>query len=278
MEKLRMLITDLDGTLLKDDKSISDKDITALNNLGERGIVRVVATGRNLQKVRAVLNPNTPIDYVVFSSGAGIYNWREELLMAKENLSEGKTLELISFLEDEDINFFVFNPVPDNAKMRYYQGDQKCEEFERYLNANIHNAEPLNNVNRNRQGAAQFMVVLPNDDKLYESLEGEILSKVEGIRIIRSTSQIDDDFIWMEIFNETVSKGHGIAHLCQETGILQSETMGIGNDYNDIDMLEFTQVSYITGNAPDALKCNGYEITETNENSGVSVAITKSFP
>ena len=56
MKNIRLVATDLDGTFLKNDKSISPKNLEALNVLGDRKIVRAVATGRNLRKVKEVLN------------------------------------------------------------------------------------------------------------------------------------------------------------------------------------------------------------------------------
>ena len=70
--KVELFATDLDGTLLRDDKSISRDDWKSLHLLGEKGIVRVAATGRSMFKVKQVLPKDTPVDYIVFSSGAGI--------------------------------------------------------------------------------------------------------------------------------------------------------------------------------------------------------------
>ena len=53
---IKLVATDLDGTFLRNDKSVSDENMEALHWLGERGILRVIATGRNLKKTREV-NP-----------------------------------------------------------------------------------------------------------------------------------------------------------------------------------------------------------------------------
>ncbi|MCK5731229.1 MAG: HAD hydrolase family protein, partial [Draconibacterium sp.] len=78
MQNIKLVATDLDGTFLKNDQSISNKNIDALSGLGNAEIVRVVATGRNLRKVKDVLNDDIPFDFIVFSSGAGVYDWKEK--------------------------------------------------------------------------------------------------------------------------------------------------------------------------------------------------------
>ena len=70
MSELKMVVTDLDGTLLQNDHSISKEDLETLLLLGELGICRVAATGRNLYKVRLALKPADPFDYVICSSVA----------------------------------------------------------------------------------------------------------------------------------------------------------------------------------------------------------------
>ncbi len=81
MSEVRMVITDLDGTLLQKDHTISQGDIGTLEKLGKLGVCRVAATGRNLYKVRQVLFENSPFDYVILSSGAGIMDWKTQKLI-----------------------------------------------------------------------------------------------------------------------------------------------------------------------------------------------------
>ena len=83
INKIRLIATDLDGTLLKSDKSISEKDWKTLEYLASKQIVRVAATGRSLFKVKQVLPENAPFDFIVFSSGAGIYDWKNKNILQR---------------------------------------------------------------------------------------------------------------------------------------------------------------------------------------------------
>ena len=76
-----MVVTDLDGTLIRSDRTFADDDLEALRVLGSEGIVRVIATGRSLYSARLVLDPEFPIDYLIFSTGAGILEWQSQTLI-----------------------------------------------------------------------------------------------------------------------------------------------------------------------------------------------------
>ena len=81
MFEVKMVVTDLDGTLLQSDQTISQADWQTLEKLESLGVCRVAATGRNLYKVRLVLNEQSPFDYVIFSSGAGIMDWKKQKMI-----------------------------------------------------------------------------------------------------------------------------------------------------------------------------------------------------
>jgi len=78
----------------------------------------------------------------------------------------------------------------------------------------------------------------------------------------------------MEIFPNTVSKAHGIEEICRITGIARENTLGIGNDFNDLEMLDFTQHSYVVDNAPEELKLK-YLISLAHNEDGFSHAVNQ---
>ena len=67
-----LFFCDFDGTLLRSDRRFSDTDMNALVRLGEMGIIRAVATGRSLYSINTVSISELPVDFILFSSGAGI--------------------------------------------------------------------------------------------------------------------------------------------------------------------------------------------------------------
>jgi Cof subfamily protein (haloacid dehalogenase superfamily) len=267
--RIKLVATDLDGTLLRDDKSISEADIESLKLLAENNIIRVAATGRSMQKVTEVLPENTPFDFVVFSSGSGIFDWNKKQLLNDEHFETEIAHNICRFLIRKNLNFFVFRPIPENYLFQYHRGAGKCPEFDSYLKRHNRDFSILNEIELPNQ-AGQFMAIIPEDEVLFESIKSELNAEFSIIKVIRTSSPFDTRFIWLEIFPHSVSKGSGLKWICNFLSIPYAQTIGIGNDYNDLDMFEFVAYPYLLGNSPSSLKREYPSVLETNNESGFS--------
>jgi Cof subfamily protein (haloacid dehalogenase superfamily) len=274
MKNIRLVATDLDGTFLRDDKTISERNLKALDLLGARNVVRVVATGRNLRKVKEVIPGHIPFDFIVFSSGAGVYDCQEQQHIYSQNISASSGNRLIQYLLEQDLNFHAFWPVPENHNLWYHRGSEECEEFERYFSFHNSYAYHLPENNTIETDLCQLLVVLPGDVNRFESMKSNIEKMCPEVRIIRSSSPLNTGYIWMEIFHKSVSKGNGVLHLCNRLNISPGQTLGIGNDYNDLDLLEFTEHSFLTDNAPEVLK-SSFSLLPTNEEDAFAHAVDR---
>ncbi len=81
----------------------------------------------------------------------------------------------------------------------------------------------------------------------------------------------------MEIFHRSVSKGNGVKFVCDSLNIGHEYTLGIGNDFNDLDLLEFTNYSYIVDNGPDELKSQFFNTRSNEENAFMDNPTTDLF-
>jgi hypothetical protein len=272
MNKIKLIATDLDGTFLKNDRSISSGNLEALHTLGSKNILRVVATGRNMQKVTEVIQTEVPFDYIVYSSGAGIYNWKDKKHIYTRNMKAESANKLLPHFVKNRYNFCAFAAVPDNHNLWYHKGNNLCSEFNSYLTYHNSDAKPLPASGQINEELSQFMLIIPEDEFTFINLRTEIESLCSEIRVIRSSSPVTSGFIWVEVFHQSVSKGYGVNYLCRMLDIHPAETCGIGNDYNDIDLLEFTACSFITENAPFEIK-NRYTKVPSNEDDGFAAVV-----
>jgi hydroxymethylpyrimidine pyrophosphatase-like HAD family hydrolase len=275
MEKIKLIATDLDGTFLRDDKSIPQENIDSLELLEKNKVVRVAATGRNLKKVREVIPPGVPSDFVVFSSGAGIYDWQEGELIYRQDLSAETSQQLALFLQNRGIGFFVFRAVPENHFLWFSKGADGCEEFRRYLSYHNSLASELPHDCIFGGPLSQFLVILPNKPRLFEALKNEVFVLFDEVGVIRTTSPFGTNFIWMELFHKSVSKGNALDFLCKKQGIPVELTAGLGNDFNDLEMLNFTRHSFLVANSHEELK-PGFLPAPTN-NDGAFAYVANMF-
>jgi hydroxymethylpyrimidine pyrophosphatase-like HAD family hydrolase len=89
--------------------------------------------------------------------------------------------------------------------------------------------------------------------------------------VIRTTSPLDGKATWIEIFPNAVSKSRTAAWLAQKLKIDNRNIVSVGNDYNDLDLLEWTAKSYVVDNAPADLKSRFVGVA-SNNNGGVAEA------
>lgn len=268
--KIQMIISDLDGTLLDNNHCLSQENIDVFRKLGDMNIIRVIATGRNYFSFNRVIPSDMPIDYLIFSSGAGIMEWKNKKIIHSEKLHATTVYTIAKHLRKSNINFMLQSPIPDNHYFVYSLESKPLPDFNRRLKLykGYHKAIDWNNAGFG--DASQFIVILPDDVDFFD----RIRKKINGVKVIRATSPIDKKSIWMEIFPEQVSKANAINFLCRKLNIDQKETCSFGNDYNDIDMLKFTHYSFVVSDSPEKLK-NQFRVIGSNEENGVAAEINK---
>jgi Cof subfamily protein (haloacid dehalogenase superfamily) len=271
-QNIKMVITDLDGTLLNNNREVSLDDMRSLFWLGENNITRVIATGRSFFSLKKVLKNNFPIDYLIFSSGAGVYDWKKQSLMHSQYLPDFEVKQISKILIENNVDFMIHEVIPENHKFVYHRTNKHNPDFERRINVYKDFAYKLNTETEKYDHACQIIAVFPNNLDLFEKIQ----QKFNDIKIIRTTSPLDGNSIWMEIFPEKVSKAYGIDWLCNKLQVSQENTISVGNDYNDIDMLEYTAKKYVVNNSPEDLK-ERFPVCKSNQESGFSDAIDPYF-
>lgn len=266
---IKAVFTDLDRTLLTNSGTISKQNLTAMELLREKNILLIIATGRNLFSAKKVLNDEHLFKYLMFSSGAGVIDWDTNELIYKNHINSINTKKAIDILLENEIDFMVHDVILENHKFKYWT-HHSLPDFKRRIQLYKDYAQPLKLENAPTK-ATQLLAILGKDqlDK-FERLNHQL----DFVKVIRTTSPLDHNSIWLEIFPKNISKGHTAEWLCKWLNILKEETIGIGNDFNDLDLLEFTSESYVVDNAPVELR-EKYNIIASNENNGFAKCINR---
>lgn len=267
-----LFISDLDGTLLRSDASFAQADIDALESLGRHGIKTAVATGRSLYSFINSPGVDLPVDYVIFSTGAGVVTQSDHKLLYQVNLSSEMVAHTLDFLDRSTLDFMLHHPVPENHRYIYRRMNPDNSDFESRLVRYSEFGRPLNSTSHNGLGeAAQFLIVVPHNDT-HDALS-EVKNGLPGLSIVRATSPLDHESTWIELFHPDVSKGKTAAWLAVELGVNPADTMAIGNDYNDLDLLDWAANSFVVENAPDEFKRRFRQVS-SNNNGGVAEAVS----
>jgi hydroxymethylpyrimidine pyrophosphatase-like HAD family hydrolase len=269
-----LFIMDFDGTLLRSDRTFSSIDLDALEQLGELGIIRTIATGRSLYSFNTAAVRDLPVDYVIFSMGAGVLQHTEGKVVRRVSLETHEVQRACKILKTNRLDFMIHRTIPDNHMFSYFRSNGGNDDFERRLKLYSRFAVPLNEATDDFGPATQLLAVVPNRGS-HTVLE-KVRSELPDYSVIRTTSPLDGKATWIEIFPAAVSKSRTAAWLAEALNIGNREIVSVGNDYNDLDLLEWTAQSYVVDNAPADLK-NRFAGVASNNNGGVAEAARRSM-
>ncbi len=248
MSSSGIMLTDLDGTLLNSARKVSQRNFETFATLEAKRIVRVAATGRSLYSSRRVLPDNFPLDYLIFSSGAGVMNWKTGEILRACKLEQPDIHGVAEFFLERNLDFSIHQPIPDTHKFHWYASSSPNPDFLERLSLFENYAQTGDY--RTICSATQLLAVTDS----HQEIIAELQRRFNNLNIIRTTSPLNGQVVWVEVFPAEVSKGHAGAWLCDLLGIEHRLSMCIGNDYNDLAMLEWAGTAFIMANGPAELR------------------------
>jgi hypothetical protein len=272
----RMVITDLDGTLLRSDGCFSPDDIASLERAAEDDVIRVLATGRSPYSFSKAVTERMPFDYILFSTGAAIVEYATGGFLRAEHLQPGQVSAVCELLCGMNLDFMMHDPFPDNHRFRYRCSGSENPDFFRRLARYRAFARPLDGVgcgSLESDGPVSQFLVVAHPREAAPILE-RLRAAFPELSVIRSTSPLDHESMWIEIFHPCVSKSQAAQWLCRKMGVSREDVLAIGNDYNDLDLLEWAGTAMLVANAPEPLR-GRFVTVSSHDAAGVSEAIEK---
>lgn len=275
----KMFITDFDGTLLTDDKTISREDILTLEMLRQKKIITAIATGRSVFSFEKALKDlgiekgSLPIDYLIFSTGAGILSLPGGRVIYQKELPVSDINKIVDYLDHGKIDYMVLKAIPETQKFLYKSHGRDNPDFYARLAIYKAYASPIEPMHCHKEPATEVLAIIPGGIKM--DCLSAITTDLSSFSIIHATSPLDKRSSWIEIFPKQVSKSNSAAWLANRLGLSRKNVVSVGNDYNDQDLLAWSGQGFVVENAPVSLKQN-FRTVSSNNRSGVSDAVQKS--
>ena len=245
-----MLVTDLDGTLLRDDKTISEKSIAALRRCREAGIRIVYATGRGDTMRGALKLPEDLFDGRVINNGA-----------VAESFDDASAAVVYNSL----IPYMTVRPFLAECSRRGLEAATQLKQMH-YTNFNLPDEWMLSesfkivDFSKHDQDTEKIYVV-DCDAEIAKSL-GQYLTDEVYLYLSR------DGFAM--VMHREATKSKAVVALAEYWGIEQSEIVAFGDDMNDIDLLEYAGIGVAMGNALDEVKAAADCVCLSNEEDGIA--------
>lgn len=278
MEK-RFFITDLDGTLMTDAKTISSQDLLTLERLQRSGVVTALATGRSVHSLEKALKAigfgkgQFPIDYVLFSTGSGIMAFPGREIIFQRSLTCSDVRKIMDYFDFHRLDYMVHRAIPHTREFLYRSHGLPNPDFETRLAFHRGDGSPLKDSILNVEPATQVLAVIPAGTDAPEL--DTIRRNLPDLSVIQATSPLDHQSVWIEVFHKDVSKSKAAAFLAERLSIHRRDSISIGNDYNDEDLLAWSGKAYVVENAPERLR-RAYETVGSNNACGITMAAERS--
>ena len=261
---IKMIVTDIDGTIVDLNSQISQKVRKTIDALSEKGVKVILATGRMFRATYPVLEDlglKTPI--ISYQGGlVKEYFGEQKVLYAKYT---DKTLahEVIDYFRSKNVHINVY--VND---VLYVENDD--EYIKKYIeNRNIVYTVVDDLKKVEMKGLHKVLGIDNNPQKIIEVTEELKERYKEKLYIIRSTPY------FCEVSNPQASKAAALCFLRDYWGFKPDEVLAIGDQDNDIDMIEAAGTGVAMGNGTEKLKAAADFVTKNIDNDGFSYAMEK---
>lgn len=250
-------LTDFDGTIKPEGEAVAAADKTALKRLGEAGWFRAVATGRSLFGFAKAWEKDLELDALIFSSGVGLCAWSAMgpgPLLTSRIFEEDQARSAVEAASELGYGFYAYQAPPDNHHFYFHRPARKTPlGFEKRLDIFKAQASPWlgPGYDFNRRPLSQVMIMAPAEEAdqaqdLFERL-------APGLSLVRSSSPFGDGCLWLEAYPPGISKGRAAALLAESLGLGPEQSVALGNDYNDDDLLAWAGRGFVTEDAPPSL-------------------------
>jgi len=269
--KIKMIVTDMDYTLLNKEKKISEGNKKALKAAMEAGVHVVLATGRLFSSATVYakeLDIRTPI---IASNGAIIAESDLSEIYYEKTLPYEAGVEMIRLCKERDLFCHlytkdgIYTEKIVNISARYAQWNDKLDDENKI---NIIVVPNLYETMKLEQKHVLKAVVVDKDDAKLE----EIRREINKTGIVNVSQSLPDN---IEVMDKEVSKGNSVAFLANMYGIHQEEIMAIGDNENDLSMIKYAGLGVAVGNAEQCVIDQAQHVTGDYDKDGVAQVIQK---
>lgn len=268
---IKLIATDLDGTLLTKEKKLSAKNAESLKLAADKGIYIVPATGRPWIGVCQELKRMPFIRYALVMNGAMVWDSFEDKAIYKSNFTTEQALTLWDFVQKYDTMTDAHVGGVGRISSYYYDN---CEEYVEsdaiavLLRATRIKTDDVRElISKSKNGAEKINLTFKDTDMRNRALE-----ELKQFDFAIATSSVSNN---IELNHINATKGKALTKLAEHLGVDMSQVMAFGDSGNDISMIENAGLGVAMGNALSEIKEKASFITLDNENDGVAYAIEK---
>ncbi len=249
----KLIAMDFDGTLLRDDKTISENTKNILKLYKDLGYLIVGVTARTLASIKEVV-PVDIFNYLIINNGVSIYNVDDDNMIYQGTIDINDAKDITNEIEEycDQIDY-----VTDNIYYTYLQKK----------NSNLDFIKDIDNIDEIEEEIARMNLFLKDKSKATDYYEF-IRSKYDDINCFIMQDS-DSPNKWLVLNPKGINKATTLKELGKIENISSDEMIFFGDGLNDLEVMDSVGLSVAMGNALDEIKEKAKAITKTNNEDGI---------
>lgn len=264
----KLLVTDVDGTLVTRDGRISPQNLDALREAWNSGIHVSICTGRSMLSSTHHIDEIGLDGYHAFYDGAFICHRTSEDVLHAATIEPAHVRKLVEFAGEQDIYLEL------STGLRSYSAREVLvPEFKTWVFAAEHFTGEMDGIWEKEQIVqGQLVTNCEEENSRVADLKTEL---GDEIQIIKAQIPPFPGMTFWVVLANGISKGNAVEKLAAHHGISTDEVMAIGDWQNDIPLLEMAGLGVAMGNATDDVKAVAQYVTKTVDEHGLAEAVRK---
>jgi len=271
---IRLLAVDIDGTLLDSRGSLPDAHRTALGDAAARGVSIVLATGRSFHFTRPIAEI-LGLPVVLLVNNGAVVKQIDGTTAMRHLLARETALQVLAQTRAFEDSVAVVFDRPDERQIVFERMDWSHPHRRGYYEKNsafIASAASLPaSIDED-----PIQVMFNGSVEAMRTLAADLRALPQADRFSVAVTEYEArDFSLVDVNAAGCSKGATLARWAAALGVPREAVMAVGDNLNDLEMLEFAGVAAVMGNAADIVKERGFHLTAPNDEGGLAQAVRR---
>lgn len=267
---IKLIAFDMDGTLMREDKTISERTHKALAAAAEKGIYLVPTTGRTYEGLPDEIRNLPFIRYVIGTNGAVVYDAWERKMLHKAEMDRNMTSKMLEYMTGLPAIITCYQNGKgwlDENRRGNYQDYAPCPEQIPFMQRVFSFTDNMKERIFDHGETTQKLQVFFLDSETRDIYLKEMREKFPEYAI--SYALVNN----IEVNAPDANKGSALEFLCDYLGIAREESMAFGDGINDITMIQKAGTGVAMGNAEAEVLEVADCVTAVNDEDGVAIVI-----
>ncbi|HJD00867.1 Cof-type HAD-IIB family hydrolase [Candidatus Arthromitus sp. SFB-turkey] len=267
MKNIKLCVFDLDGTLLNSNKKITQETLLAVKNLSNYNIKYTIATGR-IDILARKYQREICSDLPIISCNGSIIRDLSNKIYYMKTLDFETVKNIFNYFKSLELNFLFYTEnsilvTKNNPRIEFLKNYNKTANKNDQFNFEIMDDDI------NKYSNLKFLKSLAHIENRPKLLEIQSILNKD----FKNLSIVSSDYELLDLMPSGINKGTALSILCDILNIESENVCVFGDNFNDIEMINFAGTSIVPENGENDVKKLATHITKTNDEEGISYAI-----